>query len=132
MGMLVAPNSTVMSTSIVSRMFIHRPEPACRLNRARPRISPSAQMLTETLTRTHTPSCDTGHRLWRADGAPVEWIVAHQSIPYPSALEAMRARASAIAAGQAAEAVWLLEHPPLYTAGTSARPEDLLEPQRFP
>src|SRR5690606_8233797 len=54
------------------------------------------------------------------------------SIPYPSALEAMRARASAIAAGQAAEAVWLLEHPPLYTAGTSARPEDLLEPQRFP
>ena len=89
-------------------------------------------MLTETLTRTHTPSCDTGHRLWRADGAPVEWIVAHQSIPYPSALEAMRARASAIAAGQAAEAVWLLEHPPLYTAGTSARPEDLLEPQRFP
>ncbi|HHY51399.1 MAG TPA: lipoyl(octanoyl) transferase LipB [Alphaproteobacteria bacterium] len=48
------------------------------------------------------------------------------------ALETMKARAAAIAAGTAPEAVWLLEHPPLYTAGTSAAPSDLLEPGRFP
>lgn len=89
-------------------------------------------MLTEALTQAHAAPCDTGRRLFRADGAPVEWIVAPREVPYPSALAAMRARASAIATGQAAEAVWLLEHPPLYTAGTSARPDDLLDSERFP
>lgn len=89
-------------------------------------------MLTEALTQEHSTACDTGRKLFRADGAPVEWIVAPAQVPYPSALETMRARASAIAAGQAAEAVWLIEHPPLYTAGTSAHPNDLLEPHRFP
>ena len=52
-------------------------------------------------------------------------------MPYLEALAAMDARAAAIAAGTADELVWLIEHPPLYTAGTSARPEDLLD-QRFP
>jgi len=52
--------------------------------------------------------------------------------PYPDALGAMRQRVAAIRAGTARENVWLVEHPPLYTAGTSARPEDLTEPARFP
>ena len=52
--------------------------------------------------------------------------------PYAETLSAMEARVAAIAAGTAPEAIWLLEHPPLYTAGTSARAEDLTDPQRFP
>lgn len=62
----------------------------------------------------------------------VEWIASDGLVPYPEALAFMEARAEAIARGRAAEAVWLLEHPPLYTAGTSARPEDLRDPGRFP
>ncbi len=62
---------------------------------------------------------------------PVEWFVSPGLTPYPEALIAMEARAEAIAAGAAPERVWLLEHPPLYTAGTSAREADLLDP-RFP
>jgi lipoyl(octanoyl) transferase len=53
-------------------------------------------------------------------------------VPYDMAVEAMERRIAAIRAGTAPELVWLLEHPPLYTAGTSARPEDLLEPGRLP
>ena len=60
---------------------------------------------------------------WRIDDAPV---------PYPAALAAMDERVAAIRAGRARELVWLLEHPPLYTAGTSARPRDLVAPDRFP
>jgi len=78
----------------------------------------------------------TGHgerpKLWPADGAPAEWRISDAPVPYPDALRLMRARASAIAAGQAGEAVWLLEHPPIYTAGTSAKPDDLLNAKRFP
>ncbi|RBP17732.1 lipoyl(octanoyl) transferase [Roseiarcus fermentans] len=67
-----------------------------------------------------------------APGAPpVEWLVSPGLTGYPEALAAMEARAEAIAAGEADERVWLLEHPPLYTAGTSAREADLLDP-RFP
>lgn len=62
----------------------------------------------------------------------VEWITSDAPVPYPLAVERMEARANAIARGEAGEAVWLLEHPPLYTAGTSARIEDLKEPDRFP
>jgi lipoyl(octanoyl) transferase len=83
-------------------------------------------MLTEEL------KCVGPARLRRPDGAAVEWIVAEGLVPYPIALAAMRQRAAAIAAGTAPEAVWLLEHPPLYTAGTSAAEGDLLDPQRFP
>ena len=64
-------------------------------------------------------------------GTPVEWRIADAPVAYAAALAAMEARVSAIAAGAACELVWLLEHPPLYTAGTSARGEHLLEP-RFP
>ena len=61
----------------------------------------------------------------------VEWITSDAPVPYPDALAFMEARADAIAAGTAEEAIWLLEHPPLYTAGTSARPADLVDPDRF-
>ena len=62
---------------------------------------------------------------------PVEWRVSDGRVAYESALATMEARVAAIADGRAAELVWLLEHPPLYTAGTSARPEDLTD-ARFP
>ena len=63
---------------------------------------------------------------------PVEWLISDVPVDYVAALGLMQARAQAIAEGQAAELVWLLEHPPLYTAGTSAKLQDLLAPQRFP
>ncbi len=62
----------------------------------------------------------------------VEWIVSPGLTGYEEAVERMEARAAAIAAGRAEEAVWLLEHPPLYTAGTSARAEGLRMPARLP
>lgn len=63
---------------------------------------------------------------------PVEWRIEPGLTSYPEAVAAMEARAEAIRQGTADELVWLVEHPPLYTAGTSARPEDLVEPDRFP
>jgi len=65
------------------------------------------------------------------NGSPVEWAVSSGLIPYPEAVAFMEARAAAIAAGEASERVWLLEHPTLYTAGTSAKPADLVAPDRF-
>jgi len=62
----------------------------------------------------------------------VEWITSEGFTDYAHAVEVMEARAADIAAGRADEAIWLLEHPPLYTAGTSAKPEDLHDPERFP
>ena len=64
-------------------------------------------------------------------GGAVEWLIADAPVPYPEAVAAMEARVAAIAAHQAPELVWLLEHPPLYTSGTSGRDADLLDP-RFP
>ena len=61
----------------------------------------------------------------------VEWLIADAPVPYLEAVASMEARVPAIAAHQAPELVWLLEHPPLYTSGTSGRDADLLEP-RFP
>src|SRR5690349_24265645 len=61
-----------------------------------------------------------------------EWRTAPGLTPYPDALAAMQTRVAAIRAGTAPELVWLVEHPPLYTAGTSARPEELTDPTRFP
>lgn len=63
---------------------------------------------------------------------PLEWRVEDRLVPYPEALAAMEARVAAIRAGTAAEQVWLLQHPPLYTSGTSAKAADLLAPDRFP
>lgn len=62
----------------------------------------------------------------------VEWVVSGGLTPYAAAVERMESRAAAIDAGTADELIWLVEHPPLYTAGTSARPADLTDPGRFP
>lgn len=64
--------------------------------------------------------------------AAVEWAVSTCPVAYEEAVAAMEARVEAISCGEAAELIWLLEHPPLYTAGVSARPADLLAPHRFP
>jgi lipoyl(octanoyl) transferase len=61
-----------------------------------------------------------------------EWLTSPNLVPYEIALADMTARADAIALGQARERIWLLEHPPLYTAGTSAKAADLVLPDRFP
>jgi len=61
-----------------------------------------------------------------------EWITSDSPVAYDVAIAAMEARVEAIIAGRAREAIWLLEHPPLYTAGTSAKPADLIQPDRFP
>jgi lipoyl(octanoyl) transferase len=64
-------------------------------------------------------------------GGTVEWRISDAPVPYPDAVAAMEQRVAAIAADEAAELVWLLEHPPLYTSGTSGKSADLLDP-RFP
>ena len=62
----------------------------------------------------------------------IDWAVSDAPVSYEAALAVMEARARAIREDGARELVWFLEHPPLYTAGTSARPEDLRDPDRFP
>lgn len=71
-------------------------------------------------------------RLMRDDDRPAGWCVSPGRVGYAEAVAAMEARAAAIARGEAEECVWLLEHPPLYTAGVSARDEHLLAPDAFP
>jgi lipoyl(octanoyl) transferase len=83
-------------------------------------------MLTEALT------CVGPDKLRRPDGRAVAWAVADAPVDYPTALMVMKDRAAAVARGEAAELVWLVEHPSLYTSGTSAAPNDLLQPNRFP
>jgi lipoyl(octanoyl) transferase len=62
----------------------------------------------------------------------VEWAISQRPVAYLDALTIMKKRADAIADGRASELIWLLEHPPLYTAGTSAKTSDLIEPDLFP
>ena len=62
----------------------------------------------------------------------VEWKISNSLVAYEDAVALMEARAADIAGGTADEMIWLLEHPPLYTAGTSADPRDLTDPDRFP
>jgi len=64
--------------------------------------------------------------------AEIEWLLSPAPVAYEAAIKTMEGRVAAIVAGRAPETVWLLEHPPLYTAGTSAAPEELLEPSRLP
>ena len=71
-------------------------------------------------------------RMPRPDGAPAGWAVSAAPVAYPDAVAAMHERVEAILEGRAGELVWLLEHPPLYTAGVSAKPADLIDPARFP
>lgn len=66
------------------------------------------------------------------DDTGIEWRISPGLTPYPEALAEMEARAAAIRRGEANECIWLLEHPPLYTAGTSADPTELLSAERFP
>jgi lipoyl(octanoyl) transferase len=66
------------------------------------------------------------------DAPALEWQIASGLVPYGEAVEAMEARVAAIRRGDAPELVWLVEHPPLYTAGTSAKAGDLLDAERFP
>jgi lipoyl(octanoyl) transferase len=68
----------------------------------------------------------------RSDNSPVGWAVSKAPVAYLDAVAAMEARAADIAEGRAGELIWLLEHPPLYTAGVSAKADDLLEHDRFP
>ena len=68
----------------------------------------------------------------RAGSPPIDWVVSDGLVGYEEAVAAMEARAARIAAGEARECIWLLEHPPLYTAGTSARESDLVARERFP
>lgn len=82
-------------------------------------------MLSDPLSATVSP-------LHRADGQPVQWVVAEGLVEYDVAVAEMEARVAAIAAGEATERVWLLEHPPLYTAGVSSKDGDLLDAGRFP
>lgn len=80
---------------------------------------------------TNNDACQIRSKLHRSDAQPVEWTIFDTPMDYLEALRLMDERVAAIASGDAPEAVWLLEHPPLYTSGTSARPEDLLT-ARFP
>ena len=73
-----------------------------------------------------------GETLLQENPTPVDWETVGGLTPYPAAVEAMERRVAAILDGSAGEAVWLVEHPPLYTAGTSARPSDLLDAARLP
>jgi lipoyl(octanoyl) transferase len=68
----------------------------------------------------------------RPGGEAIEWRISDRLIPYETAVAEMERRVAAIRSDEASELVWLLEHPPLYTAGTSARDGDLLQPTRFP
>ncbi len=75
-------------------------------------------------------ACTARGKLWRAQS--VAWEVSSGLVPYPQAMERMDALAAGVAAGERGEHAWLLEHPPLITAGTSARKEDLLRPDMLP
>ena len=68
----------------------------------------------------------------KVDTPPVEWRIEPGLLAYPDALAFMEAHAEAIRSAGAGEMIWLVEHPPLYTSGTSARPDDLIDPERFP
>jgi lipoyl(octanoyl) transferase len=92
---------------------------------------PSAHIGRDMLDRVLNPAPE-APIFGRRDNATVGWAVSRTPVAYPQAVAAMEARAAAIAEGRAGELVWLLEHPALYTAGVSAKPGDLLEPDRFP
>src|SRR5690606_19369802 len=129
--MEVAPSSTVISTSILSRVFIDKS--GSRSDASHDgfvSLQTRPELVMEVLTD-KSEACQIGAKLRRADGQAVEWRIFDAPLDYQAALAMMDARVAAIASGEAPEAVWLLEHPPLYTSGTSARPEDLLNP-RFP
>ncbi len=76
-------------------------------------------------------TCETASKGLKSED-PAGWAVSDGYVGYDEAVQAMERRVAAIRAGSASELIWLLEHPPLYTAGTSAKADDLLAPDRFP
>ncbi len=68
----------------------------------------------------------------RNDNIPTEWLISENPVPYLQAIKFMKQRAKDISMGDAKELVWLLEHSPLYSAGTSAKDKDLIDPDKFP
>lgn len=92
----------------------------------------SQTMVTEALTQANVTRITAGMPMMREDGRPAHWVHTDGYTPYPDAHSVMKARAKAIAEGSAEELVWLVEHPPLYTSGTSAKPDDLLLPDHLP
>lgn len=78
------------------------------------------------------PIADRAVEILHRSAAVPQWIVTTEPVAYPEAVAFMENRVAGIRSGAAPELVWLLEHPPLYTAGTSAKPEELLVPERFP
>lgn len=89
-------------------------------------------MVTEALTQARVTGIQTSMPMMRKDSHPTYWVHAEGYTPYPEALTFMKERAQAIAEGAADELVWLVEHPPLYTSGTSAKPDDLILPDHLP
>src|SRR3569623_12921 len=130
-GSSVDPSSIETSTSILSSVFIdiiRLTVPAGAIH-----CEEDAQfMVIEALTTLPSAPAEPAPNLRRPDKRPVEWLISAGTVDYPEALATMRTRAAAIAAGEAGEAVWLVEHPPLNTAGTSAVAGDLLLRDRFP
>ena len=89
-------------------------------------------MVIEKLMQTKNANNSSQCTLFRPDGRAVIWKIFDQQVQYPPTLQKMRETARQIAAGEAEEQVWLIEHPPLYTSGTSASQSDLIAPDRFP
>ena len=79
-----------------------------------------------------TTTCQSAVHKPTGSNRPIEWLISERPVPYLQAVALMEARVEAIAKGEQAELVWLLEHPSLFTSGTSAKAEDLLAPDRFP
>jgi lipoyl(octanoyl) transferase len=84
------------------------------------------------LMKVSTPVTATHPMTSPATAPAIEWVVSDEPVPYPAALDVMSRRVTAIRDGHARELIWLLEHPALYTAGTSAKDADLLDPNRLP
>ena len=80
----------------------------------------------------HNPGRQNNLFMTKPQHMPVEWRISDREVDYAEAVTAMEARVADIYEGRARELIWLLEHPPLYTAGTSANPDDLRSPDRFP
>ena len=104
---------------------------ACRLPNAHETDKASKPRYCSLVTLQLSRDALSARFLARPGAPPVEWAVSDALVPYEQALAEMETRAARIARGEAEERVWLLEHPPLYTAGTSAKPGDLLD-ARFP
>ena len=104
---------------------------ACRLPNAHETDKASKPRYCSLVTLQLSRDALSARFLARSGAPPVEWAVSDALVPYEQALAEMETRAARIARGEAEERVWLLEHPPLYTAGTSAKPGDLLD-ARFP